>query len=259
MYSFFKSLILPPASLIVLLAAAVLALAFRWRKLGFGLATIGLIAFYVLSTPYGAGHLANAVQSAVPLEETALAENPPGAIVILSSGLLPRAPEYSGRHAVDAATLQRLAYGAYLWRRFYIPILVTGGAAPGARDAVAPYMRDVLSNNFGVPTTWVEDKARNTLENAQFSAAILHDAGVNRVLLVTHAAHMPRALRFFTLAGLDVLPAPTVFTAVEDDFPSAFRPRMGALEDSSFAIYELLGSLWYRMTDVDYAAATATH
>lgn len=263
MYNFLKSLALPPASLIILFALAVLALAAGRRRLGFMLAGVSLVAFYLLSTPYGAGRLASFVQGVRPLQEDLLVaeENKPGAIVILSAGLLPIAPEYKSasdiRGTVDEITLQRLTYGAYLWRRFNIPVLVSGGNTPEARGSLAFYMKESLEQSFGVPVTWVEGNSRNTMENANFSAAILHEAGIRRIVLVTHANHMPRAMRFFSLAGFDVVPAPTVYIARASRFPVAFVPKQSAFQDSYSAIYEILGTAWYRASKGDFVASPA--
>lgn len=261
MYNFIKSLALPPASLIILFALAVLALAAGRRRLGLALAALALVTLYLLSTPFGAGRLASLVQVISPLNEDALApqDDRPGAIVILSAGLLPIAPEYKSasdiRGTVDEATLQRLTYGAYLWRRFNIPVLVSGGNTPEARGSLAFYMKESLEQSFGVPVAWVEEKSRNTMENANFSAALLHDDGIKRIVLVTHAIHMPRAIRFFSLAGFDVVPAPTVYIPRARRFPVAFVPKQSAFQDSYTAIYELLGTVWYRASKDDFAEA----
>ncbi|MBY0512054.1 MAG: YdcF family protein [Rhodospirillaceae bacterium] len=260
MYSFIKSLALPPASLIILLALAVLAMAVGRRRLGFVMAALGVVTLYLLSTPFGAGRLASLVPSIPPLNEAVLMaqDNKPGAIVILSAGLLPIAPEYKSaadiRGTVDEATLQRLTYGAYLWRRFNIPVLVSGGTTPEAGGSLAFYMKESLEQSFGVPVTWVEERSRNTLENANFSAALLHEAGIKRVVLVTHAIHMPRAVRFFSLAGFDVVPAPTVYIPRARRFPVAFVPKQSAFQDSYTAIYEVLGTAWYRASKDDFTA-----
>jgi uncharacterized SAM-binding protein YcdF (DUF218 family) len=249
--------------LIILFALAVLALAAGRRRLGFGLAALGLVMLYLLSTPLGAGRLASLVQVTPPLNEEILiaGDNKPGAIVILSAGLLPIAPEFKSapnvRGTVDEATLQRLTYGAYLWRRFNIPVLVSGGNTSEARGSLAFYMKESLEQSFGVPVTWTEDRSRNTMENANFSADILHGAGIKRIVLVTHAIHMPRAIRFFSLAGFDVVPAPTVYIPRARRFPVAFIPKQSAFEDSYTAIYELLGTAWYRASKDDFAEAPA--
>jgi len=246
MYDILKNLALPPANLVLLLAIAVLLLATGWRRLGFCLTVLSLVALYLLSTPYIAGQLGKAVQSAQPLPPGPPETPPAEAIVVLSAGLLPNAPEYASG-AVDEITLQRLAYAAYLWRQYKVPILVSGGEMPGSAASLARVMKDSLEQVFGVPVQWMEDKSTNTYENARFSAAILRGEGIARVLLVTHAAHMPRAVRLFDMTGLVVIPAPTAFIAPAHTFPESFLPRQSALQYSYYAIYELFGGVWYAL------------
>jgi len=249
MYTIIKELVLPPGSLVLILAVGVLALAAGWRRLGLCLALFGLLAFYLLSTPFVAGELARLVQAAEPLREEAIAGDPPQAIVVLSAGLLPRAPEY-GASTVDEITMQRLAYAAFLWRQYKIPILVSGGQTPYAAATLADVMRDVLNRVFDVPVAWVEDKSVNTLENATFSAAMLREHGIVRVLLVTHAGHMPRAAQLFRMTGLRVISAPTAFGFPSRNFPDCILPRASAFQDSYYALYELLGGAWYGLRGI---------
>jgi uncharacterized SAM-binding protein YcdF (DUF218 family) len=103
-------------------------------------------------------------------------------------------------------------------------------------------MREVLEREFGVPVRWTEDRARNTHENAQFSAARLEKEGVKRVLLVAHGFDMPRARAEFTAAGLEVVPAPT-FVPAEGTFDLMdLVPNVHALQFSYYALYELLAN-----------------
>ena len=57
----------------------------------------------------------------------------------------------------------------------------------------------------------VEDKSRNTDENAQFTAAIVRPEPKQRWLLVTSALHMPRAIGVFEKAGIDVVANPVAY------------------------------------------------
>ena len=63
---------------------------------------------------------------------------------------------------------------------------------------------------LGVPAAaiLVEDRARDTLENARLSIPILRRAGVRRAILVTDRVHMPRALTLFRLLGMPAEGAP---------------------------------------------------
>lgn len=66
-------------------------------------------------------------------------------------------------------------------------------------------MRD-LALAMGVPADRVviEPAARNTLENALFSARIAHGRGWRSLLVVTDRYHLPRALMAFRRVGLEV-------------------------------------------------------
>jgi uncharacterized SAM-binding protein YcdF (DUF218 family) len=106
-------------------------------------------------------------------------------------------------------------------------------------------MKQTLEQSFGVPVAWIEDRSADTYQNAQFSAEILSAANVSRILLVTHAGHMPRSAELFRMTGLEVIPAPTVFAAPARSYIGRLLPRASAFVRSYTAIYELLGGVWY--------------
>jgi len=245
-YDIAKAFVLPPGSLILLLIVGVSLLALGWRRFGFVVTLLSVLVFYALSTPAVAGRLSAAAQYIPSLDLSALkeAEPAPEAIVVLAAGLMPFAPEYGGS-TVDEVTLQRLAYAAFIWRQRQLPVLVSGGRSREANGALANLMKDTLEKSFGVPVTWTEDKSADTFENAQFSAEILKAADVSRIILVTHAAHMPRSVALFRAAGLTVMPAPTAFSAPSRSYIGRFLPRQSAMQTSYTAIYELMGTRWY--------------
>ena len=53
-----------------------------------------------------------------------------------------------------------------------------------------------------------EPRSRNTFENAQFAKAVLRPRSADRLILVTSASHMPRAVGAFRQAGFNVIPWP---------------------------------------------------
>jgi uncharacterized SAM-binding protein YcdF (DUF218 family) len=77
------------------------------------------------------------------------------------------------------------------------------------------------------------------------SAAILRQHGLRRILLVTSAWHLPRAVASFQAQGLDVLPAPTGFRGPAVDGPLSFVPQVAALRDSCLGLHEWIGRLYY--------------
>lgn len=201
-----------------------------------------------LSTPVGASVLFTSLQIYPPIEPrhlSQLAIGSPAAIVILSGGRRNYAPEYGqvATGTVDALTLERLRYGAFLARQMNLPILVSGGLDP---IPLAVLMKQTLANDYGITARWVEANSRNTAENAMFSSRMLKHAGILRIILVTHAWHMKRAVAAFTANGMAVIPAPTAFyVPAPRSFLAAITPSLGTLRMSGYAIHELVGGIWY--------------
>jgi uncharacterized SAM-binding protein YcdF (DUF218 family) len=157
------------------------------------------------------------------------------AIVILGGGgERAFAPEYAGM-AAEPLMLERLSYGAYVARRTKLPILVTGFSF----ETTA--MRATLLRNFEIEPRWVDDKAYDTFQNARNSVRLLAAAGVKRIVLVTHATHMRRAVHEFTDAGVEVVPAPVGMYSARNYGISRYIPSPDAMQRAYSAIYELLG------------------
>ena len=239
-----KTLVLPPLSLFLWGFTGWL-LARRWPRLGHGLMLITVIVAYLLTTPCVSGYLLWSLQTAPPLTPARMDEAA-GAIVILSGNVYFKAPEYGG-DTVGVLTLVRLRYGAMLFHKLGLPILVSGGVIPPASKPLAVMMQHVLKNSFHTPTRWTETVSRTTYENAKFSAKILRQADVHTIYLVTHAWHMPRAQAAFAAFGLKVIPAPTAFATKPTPLPRDFVPKAYAFYDSFFAVHEWIGRLWYML------------
>lgn len=243
-----KFLALPPMVLFVGMGLGYF-LSLRRHRAGVPLMAGAFGALIVLSLSATTTVLMGIVQYGVePLEADGLTENPAQAIVILSSGLDIMAPENGGEPGVDAMTLERLRYGARLHRQTHLPILVTGGAWSRREVILADVMAESLETDFLVKTKWRERLADNTYQNARGSAEILSGEGIDTVLLVTHAWHMPRSQRAFERAGLSVIPAPMGFERSAGFHMSSLLPSAKAFHMNYYALHELLGRIWYWMT-----------
>ncbi|MRV75167.1 YdcF family protein [Duganella sp. FT92W] len=170
------------------------------------------------------------------------------AIVVLSAGAFPQAPEYGGDDAPDGLALARIRYAARVQHDTGLPLLVTGGRVDGDQaQSLAASIADALRKDFRTDVKWIEGASTNTAENAAFSAAILLPAGVKRIILVTHAMHMERAARVFRAAGLEVVPAPTAYYSHGPLGPFQLLPSASGLSASYYACYEWIGLAWYRL------------
>ena len=247
--NFIAAFLLPPLSLLLLLALGIFLL-YRRNKLAkiLILAAFGLL--WIASTPYfaeGALHLLEAQTTPLNISRPDGQPQAADAIVILGGGTYFRAPEYANQDTISYLTLVRLRYGAKLQRETGKPILVTGGKPLGNSVPEAQRMRMSLEQDFHVPVRWTEDESDNTFENAYHSFRILQQAGICRIYLVTHAWHMPRAAVVFRRAGFEVIEAPTAFTTRYRTDLLTFLPRAESLEDSKIFIHEVIGLLWYRV------------
>ncbi len=212
-----------------------------------GIATALLIA---LSLPLTAHELMAGLERYATIGTPARGVDAPRAIVVLAGGRYTDAPEYRG-DTVNPDTLVRLRYAAYLHRLTGLPILVAGGAPFGERTAEADLMSQTLTRDFNVPVKWIENRSRDTTENALYTRELLRAAGIKRVYLVTQAYHMRRAVQAFVNAGLDPLPAPTGFTTLDrsDYRVFGYLPSANALRNSSRALHERVGYWWRQMID----------
>jgi len=128
-------------------------------------------------------------------------------------------------------------------------VIATGGIVhPGEqRRSEADVLCDGLVR-LGIPRDHivVESRARNTREQASFSADLLRRRGQTRVVLITDAEHMPRAMAMFREQGLD--PIPSVSVLAETTPPGIFhqiRPTLNAFLQSDRACYEYAARLYY--------------
>ena len=246
--AFLKTLLLPPG---LCLAIAGLALCLhRKRRTSMLLLWLAIALLYVFSTPLASRALAGLLEHRFqPLALEAPLAQAADAIVVLGCDRYANAPEY-GQDEVSPCTLVRLRYAAELHGRSGLPILLSGGRPLGEPESEAQLMDRVLRERFGIVPRWLEQDSSNTAENAAHSAALLLRDNVRRVALVTHAVHMPRAVRSFRRQGLEIVPAPTQYYSVADHRPALFAvlPSGGALMASALASYELLGLAWYTVS-----------
>lgn len=237
-----KALVLPPAGPLLVLLAGLL-LAGRAPRAGRAIAWLGAISLLLLCLPIVAWWLTRPFDRApFDVPHAAGAQ----AVVILGGGTQRNAPEYGG-DTLGRLTLERVRYGAQVAKRTQLPVLVTGGTTLGATSSEAALMERALAHEYGVPVRWVEDRSRNTHENARYSAQLLNGEGIDRIVLVAHAIDMPRATAEFAAAGVATVPAATGLPSRSGLAAMDFVPSVAALQLSHDALYELLANLVLRM------------
>jgi uncharacterized SAM-binding protein YcdF (DUF218 family) len=183
------------------------------------------------------------------------------AIVVLGGATESMLPP---RTAVEVNSAgDRIIHAADLYHDGKAPIVLLSGGniawMESLENSPANDMQQILVK-LGVPEKDIilQTKSQNTHEDAQYSAEILKARGLNKILLVTSAMHMPRSVALFEKQGLEVIPAPTDYTITADGWQQTFSPNFetfltNLLPNSSSlglttnALKEYIGLLIYRL------------
>lgn len=246
-------LALSPLPLLVLVLVGGWMLRRRVRG-GLAVLVLGVGALWAASTPLVGDALIGWLTRPPPALDEAAIERlrgaPRTAIVVLGGGRRWYAPEY-GRADLKPRTLERLRYGLWLARRTGLPVAFSGGLGPGSvpGPTEAAIARVVAGRDFGLPLRWVEDRSHDTAENGAYSVALLHAAGVERIVLVTHAAHERRALAAFERAAarqqvaMAWIPAPVAVRASRELELRDLLPSPEGMALTYYALHEWVGRL----------------
>lgn len=137
-------------------------------------------------------------------------------IVVLGGAVDLRARRAGHAPALNSAADRITAMIALARRYPAATILFTGGSGDvfDQSSREADQVRRLLAD-LGIDTARIrfERGARNTVENARQARALVQPAPGQRWLLVTSAAHMPRAIGVFRRQGWPVEAYPVDFTA----------------------------------------------
>lgn len=238
--------LVPPGIFIALL----LLIAWRLRSLRqhrWALALAGIaLGLWLVSTPFVSRPLMALLEQGV-----SISPHPRGdVIVLLGGGTNDKAPDLSGIGTPSATSLQRVVTAARLQKRLGLPIIASGGGVFKGRTAEAIINRRFLTD-LGVPATsiLIEDRSRDTRENALFTRQVMEKNGYRKPILVTSAYHMRRSVMAFRQAGIEVVPVPAQFmgsngagTVWIDWLPDA-----GNMSNVAMALKEQIGMLYYRL------------
>lgn len=186
----------------------------------------------------------------VPVEELPSAD-----VIVVLGGAMDAAKPPQRLYPDLGSAADRVWHAARLFRAGKAPlILASGGKLPWseASQAEAAVMAELLQD-FGVPSSAIllEPNSRTTRENRDYCLPILQASGARRILLVTSALHMPRALALFEATPLEVLPAPGDFEVYRGaGHLLRWIPDAQALADGTRAFKEHLAGWINTLVDV---------
>ncbi len=168
-------------------------------------------------------------------------------ILVLGSALYAGAPDIDGVGAPSAEACERLLAAARIHRRTGLPIILSGGRVLPHQELMGPVYQRFLKG-IGVPANRIllENRSRDTFENARYSWEVCRQRGFRRPLVVTHAAHMPRAMFCFRRLNVPATPVPCGFRtwAGKTYHWPEFLPR--SFDGLAAALHEYIGLWAYR-------------
>jgi len=188
-----------------------------------------------------------------PLEERFRRPDPPpetvDGIVVLGGGMEGAINLARGGYELNGAG-DRFVEAAVLARRYpQAKIVVSGGVGTllleGEGDAdSAPRLLTALG--VAPERLILEDKSRNTYENAVFTKALVTPKPGETWLLVTSAFHMPRSKALFDKAGFPTVPWPADYRTSGREGISLFTDNTAdALSNATTALREWIGLAAY--------------
>jgi len=135
----------------------------------------------------------------------------PTGVIILGGAIDDELGLARGQVALDEGAA-RLTEAAVLARRFPQARLFYSGGSGSWRASTSSEARDgkrlLIALGVDAARIDIEDRSRNTDENARFSRDLLKPEASQVWLLVTSAYHMPRAMGLFRKAGFNVVAYP---------------------------------------------------
>jgi len=179
------------------------------------------------------------------IELVPLKQKSPYSCVIVLGGFSSEGPNKTG---FFNGTCDRFIQGLKLLStRQVTHILISGGNGNLVHDnfAESDWVKTQLKD-FNVPDSsiLVEDKSRNTIENARFSKQVLEKRRLSPpYLLVTSAFHMRRSLGIFKNSNIDVVPYSCNFMTGSGNFSfDEFIPDVYVMAKWNIYIKELIGT-----------------
>ncbi len=257
----FLSKLLPlfayPLGLACLLLCVALLVAYN-RKTSLILTGTALAILWLCSTTGFSNLLARSLElKYLPPKEVPSAE----VMVVLGGGTEPAVYPRTTVELNGAG--DRVLYAAQLYKEGKAThILLSGGDIEWLDEGSTTPAEDMqtILIELGVPqdALWLETESKNTYENALYAKKFLDEKGINKILLITSAMHMPRAVALFEKQGFEVLSLPVDFSVTDAPVAPAgaqglaaksldILPSVSNLSLTTNALKEYIGYAIYKL------------
>src|SRR5215469_278146 len=243
-------LFMVPSNLMAALGLIGIALLFtRFRRLASWL----IVTSLVLIVFAGYSPLGNILM--LPLEQRFppwdTSRGAPDGIVVLGGAINPEISLARGVVALNDSA-ERITVTAELAHRYpNARIVLSGGTSslnPNTPREAPIAVKELVALGVAHDRITIDDQSRNTIENAVFSHLLASPKPDERWILVTSAAHMPRAIAVFRAAGFPVEAYPVDYqTSGRNDIIGLNTSLAPGIVKTDQAIHEWAGLVIYRL------------
>lgn len=237
--------ILPPGIFVILLLFLGLWLLFKQKlKVGIINCLIGIfIWLFSIST------ISDALLRGLEYDFT-IPDTPNGdVIILLGGGVHEDAPDLSGIGFPSEDMLSRIITAVRLQKKLNVPVIISGGIVFDSKKAEALIVKRFLIE-LGVSDKKIilEDKSRDTIENARYTTEICKRLGYKKPLLITSAYHMKRAVMSFSKMNVNITAVPAGFKTWKNKKYGwyDYLPNGGDMRNSYTALREYVGLIFYK-------------
>jgi uncharacterized SAM-binding protein YcdF (DUF218 family) len=172
--------------------------------------------------------------------------------VILLSGMA-MTDRYKNRYFGEEG--DRFIQAARLYHQGHAKYMAVTGGKGGLVVVEEPegdfLYREMIAHGIPADKVLKENRSRNTYENGVYIKQVLDSMQLKPpYLLVTSALHMPRSIAVFKKLGVEVVPYPSSYKAINDRkaFTDYFVPEFHLLREWRFFIKEIVGLWAYKLS-----------
>ena len=145
----------------------------------------------------------------------------------------------------------RLMKVAEYYKKYPKKIYISGGSPLQNQDSEsAVYQRELVLLGVESKDIIIEEKSRNTKENAVFIREKLNKNNIKNIILITSAFHMKRSMNIFekNLGEIGIIPAPCNFLASrEKENCFYYIPKYYNFLKFQVLVWETIGNFYYKI------------
>lgn len=218
------------------------------RKIKFGIILILIgIGTYLGTSDFFIDRFLFKLESEYPLISTVKLRDA-DVYILLGGGIIPNS---AGGNVPAEGANTRIMKIAQFYNKYPKKIYVSGGTPLQNKESESSvYKRELIGLGVPAEDIVIEEKSRNTKENAVYIKKMMEEAKEKKAVLITSAFHMPRSVKTFDKGeeGLIFYPAPCDFMAkseTENFFD--YIPKYVNFKKLGLLLKEYVGMVYYKI------------